>query len=413
MATSAYTAVFGNRRIAAVLLLGFASGLPLALTTGTLQAWLSDAGLDVKTIGWFTLVGQPYTWKFLWAPLMDRLQLPWLGRRRGWIALAQLALALALALMAGLDPAQHLMTFAVLALLVAFFSATQDIALDAWRTELLPGEERGAGAAVGTLGYRLAMLTSGALALILADHFLSWQGVYQLMAALMALMVLSSIWAPEPQRHAPPPRTLQAAVLEPLQEFFSRTDAWPLLLLVVLYKLGDAFAGSLTTKFLLDMGYSKTIIGEVNKLFGLVATLAGGALGGALMVRWSLFKSLLVFGLLQAITNLGYWWLASQSHGFIELVLAIGLENLAGGMGTVASVALLMTLCDVRYTATQYALLSALAAVGRVYVGPASGYLVDAVGWSAFFLCSIALAMPGLWLLQRLRPTLRRLEQGK
>ncbi|TJZ77495.1 AmpG family muropeptide MFS transporter [Chitiniphilus eburneus] len=406
-----YFAVFSNRRIAAAMFLGFASGLPLALTGSTLQAWLSDAGLDITTIGWFTLAGQPYTWKFLWAPVIDRFPMPFLGRRRGWMVLTQLLLALAIAGMGGLNPQQHLPTFAVLALLVAFFSSTQDVVIDAYRTELVHHEERGAAAAVNVFGYRMAMLTSGALALILADGILSWQQTYWVMAGLMVVMVVVSFMAPEPEVVARPPLTLEEAVVEPLREFFSRRGAVILLALVVAYKLGDAFAGSLSTKFLLDMGYTKSLIGQANKVFGMIATIFGGFAGALLMVRLGLYRALLWFGLAQALTNLGYWLIATTpTPGNDLLFMAIGLENLAGGMGTTASVALLMALCNVRFTATQYALLSALAAFGRVYVGPASGYIVDAFGWSRFFVISVLVALPGVLLVWWLRKQIQALD---
>ncbi|XZG70456.1 AmpG family muropeptide MFS transporter [Chitinibacteraceae bacterium HSL-7] len=399
-----YFSVFNNRRIAAAMFLGFASGLPLALTGSTLQAWLSDAGLDITTIGWFTLVGQPYTWKFLWAPLIDRFVPPFLGRRRGWMVITQLALAAAIATMGGLDPQQHLATFAVLAVLVAFFSATQDVVIDAYRTELVRHEERGASAAVGVFGYRMAMLTSGALALILADGYFTWQQTYWLMAILMLQMVVFSFLAPEPDVTPRHPLSLREAVIEPLMEFFTRKGALALLALVIAYKLGDAFAGSLSTKFLLDMGYTKSLIGQANKVFGLIATIIGGFAGAALMVRLGLYRSLLVFGVLQAVTNLGYWVIAHTGHAVTPLLFfAVGLENLAGGMGTTAAVALLMALCNVRFTATQYALLSALAAFGRVYVGPASGYLVESFGWADFFVISVLAALPGVMLVWWLR----------
>lgn len=409
-----YLAVFNNRRIAAAMFLGFASGLPLALTGSTLQAWLSDAGLDIKTIAWFTLVGQPYTWKFLWSPLIDRFPMPFMGRRRGWILLAQLALAGAIATMGGLDPKTHLATFAVLALLVAFFSATQDVVIDAYRTETLRQPERGAGAAVGVFGYRMAMLTSGALALILADGILSWQHTYWVMAAIMAGMAFVTLLSPEPEVQHQAPRSLREAIVEPLHEFFSRDGALLLLTLVVAYKLGDAFAGSLSTKFLLDMGYVKTQIGSANKVFGMIATIVGGFAGAVLMLRWGLFRSLLVFGVLQALTNLGYWLIALHGAPSLPLLyFAIGGENLAGGMGTTAAVALLMSLCNPRFTATQFALLSALAAFGRVYVGPASGYLVVALGWAHFFVFSAIVAIPGLLLVLYLRKAIMALDAPK
>ncbi|GHD64400.1 AmpG family muropeptide MFS transporter [Jeongeupia chitinilytica] len=410
MAFRDYFAVFTNRRIAAAMFIGFASGLPLALTGSTLQAVLSDAGLDVKTIGWFTLVGQPYTWKFLWSPLLDRFPIP-PGRRRGWMMVMQLLLAAVIATMGGLNPAEHLATYAVLALLVAFFSATQDIAIDAYRTELVHHEERGAAAAVGVFGYRMAMLTSGAGALILADTVFNWQQTYWLMAAIVALLAVFTFFSPEPQTDARPPKSLQEAVVEPWKEFFSRRGAWLLLALVIAYKLSDAFAGSLSTKFLLDMGYSKAIIGEANKVFGLIATIVGGFLGAAWMVRLGLYRSLLVFGVLQALTNAGHWFIAQAgAPDHTLLFAAIAFENLAGGMGTTAAVALLMSLCNPRFTATQYALLSALAAFGRVYVGPAAGYLVAQLGWADFFVFSVAAGVPGVLLVWAMRARIRELD---
>lgn len=401
--------IFRNRRIAVIFLLGFSSGLPLALTGGTLQAWMTVSGVDIATIGIFTLVGLPYTWKFLWAPLMDRFVPPWLGRRRGWVATMQLTLMAAIAVMGSLDPVNAPWALAALAVMVAFASASQDIVFDAYRTDVLQPAERGAGAAVSVLGYRLAMLVSGALALILADQ-IGWKHTYWLMAGLMGLVVLATLWGPEPDSHVKPPKTLTEAVVEPLREFFSRNGAWWLLVLIILYKLGDAFAGSLTTAFLIRaVEFTPTEVGAINKGMGLIATLIGVVAGGALMARLGLFRSLLAFGVLQAVSNLTFMWLAAVGKNYALMVLAVGFENLAGGMGTAAFVALLMSMCDHRFTASQYALLSALAAVGRVYVGPASGYLVEAVGWTTFFGFTFIVALPGLGLLWLMRDRLEAL----
>jgi PAT family beta-lactamase induction signal transducer AmpG len=404
-----YLDIFRNRRVAVIFLLGFSSGLPLALTSGTLQAWMTVSGVDLATIGIFTLVGLPYTWKFLWAPLMDRFVPPWLGRRRGWIVTMQLALMGAIAAMGSLDPANTPWALAALAVVVAFTSASQDVVFDAYRTDVLKPAERGAGAAVSVLGYRLAMLVSGALALIIADR-IGWQQTYWFMAGLMGLAVLATLWGPEPEGDIQPPRTLAEAVVEPLREFFSRHGAWGLLLLIVLYKLGDAFAGSLTTAFLIrGVEFTPTEVGAINKGMGLIATLFGVVAGGALMAKLGLFRSLMVFGILQAISNLTFMWLAATGKDYGLMVLAVGFENLAGGMGTAAFVALLMSMCDHRFTASQYALLSALAAVGRVYVGPSSGYLVEAVGWTTFFGFTFLAALPGLLLLWLMRERLESL----
>jgi PAT family beta-lactamase induction signal transducer AmpG len=408
---SPYLEVFRSRRIAVLLLLGFASGLPLALTSGTLQAWLAVEGVDITTIGLFTLAGLPYTWKFLWAPLMDRYVPPWLGRRRGWILATQLLLMAGIATMGSLSPSGAPWALAALALLVASCSASQDIVFDAYRTDLLRERERGAGAAVSVLGYRMAMLVSGALALILADH-VGWRDTYWLMAGLMMVGVAAAFWGPEPDGEIKPPRTLREAVAEPLREFFSRGAALWLLGLIVLYKIGDAFAGSLTTAFLIrGAGFSPTDVGAINKGMGLAATIIGALFGGALMVKLRLYRALMLFGVLQAVSNLSFMWLAAAGKNYSIMVFAVAFENLAGGMGTAAFVALLMALCNHRYTATQYALLSALAAVGRVYVGPASGYVVEAVGWATFFFVTFLAALPGLALLRAMRTTVDVLER--
>lgn len=402
----AYLEIFRSRRVAVVCLLGFSSGLPLALTTGTLQAWMTVSGVDLTTIGIMTLVGIPYTWKFLWAPFMDRYVPPFLGRRRGWIVGTQLLLGVGIAIMGALDPATMPWALAALALMVAFISASQDIVFDAYRADVLRPAERGIGAAVSVLGYRLAMLVSGALALILSDQ-IGWQNTYWLMAALMISAIGATLFGPEPEVVVTPPRTLTEAVVEPLKEFFARHGAWGLLILIVLYKLGDAFAGSLTTAFLIrGVEFTPTEVGAINKGMGLAATLVGVVFGGVLMAKLGLFKSLLAFGILQAISNLTFMWLASIGKDYSVMILAVGFENLAGGMGTAAFVALLMAMCDKRFTASQFALLSALAAVGRVYVGPASGYMVESIGWTTFFGFTFLVALPGLFLLFAMRRTI-------
>lgn len=410
---NAYLEIFRSRRVAVVFLLGFASGLPLALTGGTLQAWMTVSGVDIVTIGIFTLVGIPYTWKFLWSPFMDRYVPPLLGRRRGWIVVMQLLLMLTIATMGSLNPAAAPWALAGLAIIAAFASSSQDIVIDAYRTELLKPVERGMGAAASVLGYRLAMLVSGALALIIADQ-IGWNFTYHLMAGLMGLMVLATLWGPEPDVAVQPPKTMTEAVVEPFKEFFSRRGAWLVLLLIVLYKLGDAFAGSLTTAFLIrGVDFTPTEVGAINKGMGLFATLIGVVIGGGLMIRLGLFRSLLVFGILQAISNLNFMWLAAVGKSYWLMAMAVGVENLAGGMGTAAFVALLMSLCNPRFTASQYALLSALSAVGRVYVGPASGYLVEALDWVAFFGFTFVIALPGLILLWGMRSNIQALDQSQ
>jgi PAT family beta-lactamase induction signal transducer AmpG len=412
---AAWRNVYLNRRISAALLLGFSSGLPLALSGGTLQAWYAVAGVDIVAIGFLALVGQPYAYKFLWAPLLDRYVPGGLGRRRGWMLLTQVAIVGLLISMSALEPASAPLLLALLALALATASATQDIAVDAWRTDVLKPEERGAGAAVGVAGYRLAMLVSGGLALIVAD-FWGWREAYLLMAAAMGIGLLGTWLGPEPPVvHRPD--SLRRALADPFREFFSRPGAVGLLLLIVLYKLGDAFAGSLTLTFLIrGPGFSPAEVGGIYKLTVLLATLFGLFAGGAVLAQLGLYRSLLVFGILQAVSNLGFWLLALSGKSYALMTVAVAFENLAGGMGTAAFVAFLMALCDHRYTATQFALLSALAAVGRIFVGPAAGVLVDAVGWAIFFLWTVVGAIPGLlllWLMRRRLLALRAVEPAE
>lgn len=389
-------------RLGIMLPLGFASGLPLALTGGTLQAWLTEAGLDLTTIGLFAYVGLPYTLKFLWAPVMDRVVPPWLGHRRGWMIVTQTGLALALTLMALIGPGSGAHIFAALALGVAFLSASQDIVFDAYRTDLLKPDERGLGAATWVMGYRIAMIASGSLALIIAAR-LGWSTAYLCMAGLMALGVVTILMIPEPEAARSAPQSMKEAVWGPLSEFLSRPMAGALLGLIVLYKLGDAFAGALTTSFLLrGMEFSSEDIGVV-RAFGIGATILGAFIGGGLMPQLGLFRSLLVFGVLQALSNLSFLWLAWTGKSYAVMAFAVGFENLTGGMGTAAFVALVMSLCNHRYTATQFALLSSVEALGRVFLGWPAAKLVGLAGWGPFFFVTFLAALPGLWLLWLLR----------
>ncbi len=403
LSLSLYLQVFTSRRIATVTLLGFSSGLPLALTSGTLQAWMAVDGVDIRTIGIFALVGLPYTVKFLWSPIMDRFVPPLLGRRRGWMIITQIALILGIAAMAFNSPKQAPLLIAAFALTVAFSSASQDIVVDAYRTDVLREKERGAGAAVFVMGYRIAMLVSGALALILSDN-IGWHNTYLLMAGLMSIGVISAFFGPEPEEKIIPPRSLQEAIWGPLKDYFSRRSAVMLLILIILYKLGDAYAGSLTTAFLIKgVGFTPTDVGTINKGLGLVSLIVGAMFGGALMARLGLFKSLLFFGALQAVSNLSFIVLAWIGKSYGMLIFAVAFENLSGGMGTSAFVALLMSMCNQRYSATQYALLSSLAALGRIFIAPTSGFIVSAIGWPAFFFITTLAALPGLGLLWWMR----------
>ena len=501
-------------RLVATTLLGFASGLPLALTGQALQAWLTVDGVDIATIGFLSLVGLPYTFKFLWAPLMDRFELPGLGRRRGWLVATQLALAAALLALSSTTPSASIRVFALLALAVAFLSESQDVVIDAYRTDLLARSERGLGASLNVMGYRLAMILSGGVALIWTDPGQgggwAWPEVYRFMAGLMvAAAGVSALLLPRLVDAAPPASVARRDVLgfvavlvavaagallsnryavplaqallggwlggsampAPLQQrwielaglllglaftlplaawtaraarfetllgglrsYFAQPGAAAFLLFIVLYKLGDAFAGSLMTPFLLKaMAFSSAEVGVVNKVIGLWLTIGGALLGGALMLRLGLWRALLLFGVLQAASNLGFWWLALHGQGLMPglvipafdwgfvklqtptpvdggLLMVVAFENLSGGMGTAAFVAFLMSLCNRRFTATQYALLSAFASVGRVWVGPVAGVLAESIGWPAFFLLSTALALPALVMLWLLRGSVRALE---
>ncbi len=489
-------------RLTAVLLLGFASGLPLALTGQALQAWLAVDGVNIATIGFFGLVGVPYTFKFLWAPLMDRFEPPWLGRRRGWVVLTQGSLALVLFIMSSLSPSRQPMLFAQWAVLLAFLSASQDVVIDAYRADVLSDKaEHGLGASLHVFGYRLAMILSGGIALIWADQWQSWPRVYALMgtimggAAALSLLLLPSVHSKSKPLASSAGREISGFVamlggvfagyylarnllllvgFDPnggnhwiqllfvlseiaaalplawwfarlvhfetlnasLASYFAQPGAALFLLLIVLYKLGDAFAGSLTTAFLIKgLAFSQAEVGIANKIIGIWLTIFGAIVGGALMLRLRLYRALLFFGILQLISNFGFYLIAVLGKGAwgsiavppfdwivvslreaasldFLLLTVVAAENITGGMGTVALVALLMALCNSRFTATHYALLSALAAVGRIYVSPVAGVLTESIGWQAFYLFSILVALPGVIMVWRMKNPLRSLSEN-
>jgi PAT family beta-lactamase induction signal transducer AmpG len=403
-----YLEVFRNKKITIVALLGFSSGLPLALTGGTLQAWMTVDGIDLSTIGVFALVGIPYTFKFLWSPMMDRYAIPFLGRRRGWILITQIGLILGIIIMASLSPKESIYQLGILALIIAFLSASQDIVIDAYRTDILHEKERGAGVAVHVMGYRIAMLVSGAFALIISE-VIGWRNTYLLMAALILLGVIATFFGDEP-KNVSYPRNFNEAILGPLKNYFSKEMAIALLFLIILYKLGDAYAGTMTTPFLIrGIGFSAGEVGALNKGLGFISVIFGALVGGTLMARLGLYNSLLVFGILQAISNLSFMVLSWVGKSYGMLIFAVAFENISGGMGTTAFVSLLMAICDQRYSATQYALLSSLASLGRIFISPTSGFLVESVGWSLFFFITALLAIPGLWLLFHMRNELSHL----
>ncbi|MBR9972578.1 AmpG family muropeptide MFS transporter [Magnetospirillum sulfuroxidans] len=403
-------AVYGDRRILTVLLLGFSSGLPLALTGATLAVWLTEAQVSLQTIGFFALVGVPYTFKFAWAPLIDQVRLPFLsrrfGRRRAWMLSTQVLLIAALAALGANDPALWPELTALLAVVVAFCSASQDIVIDAYRVEILDEEQYGAGAAAVQLGYRVAMLISGAGALLLAQYSGSWAWTYWIMAALVGIGMATVLANPEPQGVVVPPPPglsgwLRHAVADPFMDM-ARRQGWMIvavLAFVLLYKLGDAFAGVMANPFYVRMGFSKAEIAAVSKVFGFGATIAGTVLGGILVARYGLFKSLLVCGVLQMVSNLMFAWQAVMGHNIMALTLTIAVENFSGGLGSAAFVAYMSGLCSLSYTGTQYALLSSLAAVGRTLIASSAGVLAERLGWVDFFLVSTAVALPGLLLL--------------
>lgn len=500
-------------RLTIITLLGFASGLPLALTGQAVQAWLSMENMDMATIGFFSLVGIPYTFKFLWAPLMDRFEPRVFGRRRGWLVLTQLLIALALIAISQISPTKETETFALVAVLIAFLSASQDIVIDAYRTDVLPSSERGIGSSLNVFGYRMAMILSGGVALIWADPItgngMSWPQIYRVMAYIfVAAAGVSALLLPSVPKSSEAPKSdakrdligfiavvvavvigyqITTRVITPwiehifvgpeadpnskkwadlvslllgiaitlplawwasvkarfetlntsLQNYFSMKGAGMFLALIIFYKLGDAFAGSLLTPFLLKgVGFAQAEIGVVNKVIGIWLTIVGALLGGAIMIRWGLYRSLFIFGVLQMLSNLCFWLLSVQGKGawgsfalpafdfyFVALkdatdvdwllLFAIGAENITGGMGTAAFVAFLMSLCNQKFTATQYALLSAFASVGRVWVGPLCGVLSESIGWPSFFVLSTIMSIPSLLMLLKMKPTILELEGPK
>lgn len=381
-----------------MLLMGYAAGLPLLLIGSTLQAWMTDEGVDLTAIGAFSLVGLPYTIKFLWAPLLDRYQVPFLGRRKGWMVIFQVLLVATIFALALVNPKSDLLLVGVLSFLIAFFSASQDVVLDAYRREILPDEELGLGSSLYVNGYRLAMLVSGAAALFMAD-MMPWKNVYIYLALFMVPAILFTVIAPKERQHIKIPANLKEAVVGPLKEFFTRRGAWIMLLFILMYKVGDSMASNMTTPFILDIGYSKTDIATVAKTFGMIATIVGGLIGGVMMLKYSMKWTLVTFGILQAASTLGFSFLPSMPHGFTALALVIAFENLASGMGTASYTAYMASLTNKQFTATQYALLSALMGVPRVILASPTGWMSKMMGWEMFFVVCTLAALPGLLLL--------------
>ena len=399
----------GDKRMTAVLLMSFASGLPYNLTGFTVQAWLASEGIDIKTIGIFSLVGLPYIFKFLWAPLLDRYLPPILGRRRGWILIYQICLAVAIGVMGFCSPTRELTVLGAIAVLVAFLSASQDIVIDAYRVDTIPVSERGLAAAAQSFGYRSAAMLAGAVLVLIAAHF-GWRPAFLMVAILMAATIAGTLWAPEPEVPGQPPRTLADAVWHPLRSLFSQKGAWGFVLLVLLYKIGDAFALSLYSAFMIKgVGFSLDELSIAGKVNMTISSMLGVAFGGWAYMRWGTFKSMLIFGISQACTNLLYVWLALAGKKIWLLVLATSLDTGIGGMGLAAFVAFLVSLCNSNYSATQYALLSALASVPSRVMGYVAGLVVAKIGWADFFVVTFLTATPGLVLLVCLRRPLNAL----
>ena len=414
-----------NSRMLVCLFCGFTSGMPLYVLYQLVPAWLRDQGVDLKTIGLFSLVGFPYTWKFIWSPLMDRFALPFLGRRRGWALITQVALLLGLAAFGAFDPTTEIWSIAVVVGAVAFFSASQDIALDAHRRELLPDVELGIGNGMFVNAYRLSSLVPGSLALVLSDR-LPWAQVHLVVASFMAVGIVTTLLMPEPHVDALPPRTFKEAVLDPFREFFSRDgtrSALTMLAFMLLYKLGDSMATALVTPFYLDVGFTKTEIGSVAKGAALWSTVAGATIGGVAMIRLGINRSLWVFGVVQLVTILGFALLAeivpgmlvgtdlaSRSGGLTALFCVVSGEYLGVGLGTAAFVAFMARSTDKRYTATQYALLTSVMGIPRTFANASAGFLVEGaggwagLGWTGFFLFCTVLAVPGMVLLVWVAP---------
>jgi len=384
-------------------LMGFACGLPLLLTSTVLQAWMKDEGVDLTVIGLMALVGLPYTLKFLWAPFFDRFTISSLGRRRGWLLVAQIALAFSIAGLGFTDPGQKPVMMVCAALLVTFFSASQDIVVDAYRREDLADAELGLGSSLYINGYRVGMLLASGGGLILADH-LPFTMVYGIMAACLLPGIITTMLTPEPLITEGKPKTMKEAVIEPLAEYFSRENAILILAFILLYKLGDTMASAITTPFYLDIGFSKTEIGAVVKLFGFWATLAGSLIGGVLMLRMGINRALWIFGFLQAISTAGFALLAHIGYNVPVLSGVIAFENLTAGMGTAAYAAFMGSITNKRFTATQYALLSSLMGVPRVLASAPTGFMAKHMGWESFFVLCVFVAIPGMLLLLKFAP---------
>lgn len=405
-ARRSWTEILFTRKMLACIFLGFSSGMPLFVLVSLVPAWLRDNGVDLATIGLFALIGLPYTWKFLWSPVMDRFKLPFLGRRRGWALLTQVLLLISIGFLGHFDPGSSIEPIVWIVFAVALFSASQDIVIDAYRRELLADDELGTGTSFWINAYRLSGLVPGSLALILADH-LPWSTVFWITGAFMLIGIITTLLVKEVSDDELAPHTLREAVIDPFVEFFSRDGikaGLAILVFLFLYKLGDNMATALATPFYLDMGYSKTEIGSVAKFAGLWAVLAGATIGGAVMLKLSINKALWLFGLVQLLTIIPFIWLSQAGHTLTGLFIVVSGEYLAVGLGTVALTAFMARETSKAFTATQFALFSSLIAVPRTFANATTGFIVENVGWTQFFVICTLLAIPGMLMLLIVAP---------
>jgi len=387
-----------SRRMMVAMFMGFSCGLPLLLTITLLQAWMKEEGVDLTLIGLMALVGLPYSLKFIWAPFLDRFTLPFLGRRRGWLLLAQIALMLSIAGLGQTNPGKSPWVLAMVALLVTFFSASQDIVVDAYRREDLPDRELGLGSSLYVNGYRVGMLLASGGGLVMADQ-MSYARVYLIMALCMLVGVVPTLLTSEPEVPAGTPKSIREAIFDPFIEYFSRSGALWILTFILLYKIGDQMASTMTIPFYLDIGFTKTEIGAVVKVFGFWATIVGSLLGGVIMLYQGIGRSLWVFGFLQAISTAGFAVLSKIGHSIPGLTAVIAFENLSSGMGTAAFIGFMASLTNKKFTATQYALLTSLMGVPRVLASAPTGFLAKNMGWFSFFVFCALIAIPGLLIL--------------
>ncbi len=402
-----WTEILFNRKMLACIFLGFTSGMPLYVLISLVPAWLRSNDVDLATIGLFALIGLPYTWKFVWSPLMDRYKLPFLGRRRGWALLTQLVLLCAIGMLGQFDPYGSLQAIVAIVFVVALFGASQDIVIDAYRRELLADDELGTGTSIFVNAYRLSGLVPGSLALILAD-FQPWTVVFWVTGAFMLVGIVTTLLIREVSDDALAPHTLREAVVDPFVEFFSRDGGIKtgiaILAFLFLYKLGDNMATALATPFYIDMGYSLSEIGSIAKFAGLWASIAGGVLGGIIMLKISINRALWLFGFVQLFTIVPYIWLSQAGHSLPGLFVVVSGEYLGVGLGTIALTAFMARETSRAFTATQFALFSSFIAVPRTLANASTGFIVEAVGWTQFFILCAIIAIPGMLLLMKVAP---------